>query len=578
MNYQEQSRRIEWLWLIIIGFAILFIGRLFYLQVIRHSHYVALADNEQLKRLKLPAKRGLIYVKDGTQVRPLVLNQSVYTMFADPKIIKDRQAIIASTKEVAGGNTVKGFEDLLNKKDTRYQVIATGLSRHQANLIKEKKLSGVGFQEGSRRVYPEGQLASQIVGFVNYEGVGKYGVEGKLNKRLEGSDGLLQSVTDVSSVPLTIGGKNINRPAKDGENIVLTIDRNIQYQVERSLQHFSEKYGADSLSAVVMNAKNGEVLAMANLPTYNPAEFNKVTDIATFNNSVISLDYEPASTIKPLSLAAAIDVGAIRPTDTYFNSDTIMVEDRVINNAFKGRTGTLTFQQVLDLSLNTGTVTAFQRMGDGQHITKAARNTIYDYFHNKFGLGRYTGIELEGEAKGLVVSPEEQEGNAVRYSNMSFGQGLYPTMLQTANAYSTTVNGGKYFTPSIVAGVIDNKGQFTNEAAKKEPVQVIKETTANTMAQMTKNTLDGYGYSTHKKGYNMGGKSGTAEVIRNGVYTKDETVGSFIGHAGDDNQQFVVMVRVQKRGAKMEGTTHAMPLFNEIANWTIDYLGIKPKG
>lgn len=577
MDQSVLNHRMQILWLILVGAAIFFAGRLFYLQIIKHDYYVALADSEQLKRLKLPAKRGVIYVKDGSNIRPLVLNQPIYTVFADPKIVKNDEAVIQAVKEVAGGNARKDFEKLLDKKDTRYQILATGLSRQQADMLKKRDLSGIGFQEDTQRVYPEGPLASQVLGFVDYEGEGKYGVEGKLNARLKGQDGMLQSVTDVSSVPLTIGDKNIYQPAKNGDNLVLTIDRNIQYQVQQVLSNYKEKYGADSLSAVVMDANNGAVLAMANLPDYNPAEFQKVTDVGVFNNNVISLDYEPASTIKPFSLATAIDVGAIKPTDTYFNSDKIIVEDRTINNALKGHTGTLTFQQVLNLSLNTGTVTAFQRMGDGSRITRQARDTVYDYFHNRFGLGKKTGIELSGEVAGLVVSPEELEGNAVRYSNMSFGQGLYPTMMQVATGYSSLVNGGKYIEPTIVAGTINSDGKFTPENSKPSS-QVIQESTSATIEQMTVGSIDSYGSSTHKRGFNIGGKSGTAEVIRDGIYTKDETVGSFLGHGGDDTQKYVIMVRVAKRGAKMEGTTHAMPIYNDISNWLIDYLGIKAKG
>ena len=577
MKTSISNRRIEMLGVVLLCIALIFVGRLFYLQIVKHDHYVALADNEQLKRLKLPAKRGIIYIKDGEKVRPLVLNQPIYTVFADPKITKDDEKIVTTIHEIAGGNARKNLNDLLAKKNTRYQILATGLTRHQADLIREKKLSGIGFQEGTQRVYPENSLASQVLGFVDNSGEGRYGVEGQLNARLKGTDGLLQSVTDVSSVPLTIGGKNINQPAKNGDNLVLTIDRNIQYQVEQSLEKFKDKFGADSLSAVVMDASNGEIEAMANWPDYSPADFSKVSDIGVFNNSVITLDYEPASTIKPFSLAAAIDTGAIKPTDTYVNTDKIKVEDRVINNASKGHTGTLTFQQVLNLSLNTGTVTAFMRMGDGAKITKDARQTVYNYFHDRFRLGQKTGVELTGEVSGTVISPEEQEGNAVRYSNMSFGQGLYPTMIQVAAGYSSLVNGGKYYHPTVVAGVIDDNGNFVAEPKRAEAEQVVQPLTSQTMEAMTVNSMNSYGYSTHKKGYNIGGKSGTAEVIRDGIYTKDETVGSFIGHGGDENDKYVIMVRIAKKGAKMEGTTHAMPLYNEISNWLIDYKGIKLK-
>src|SRR5919199_2494874 len=217
-----------------VGIMAIFVVRLFYLQVVRHDYYVTLAKQEQMKQLVIPAKRGEIYALDGSNPVKIVLNETVYTVFADPKLVEKTSDIVKEVRRIAGGNARSNLEELLAKKDSRYQILATKVSRKQAEMLKEKKLKGLGFQQETQRVYPEGQLASQTLGFVDAEGKGKYGVEQELNDRLTGKSGLLRSVTDVSNVPLTIGDKNINVPAKNGDNIVLTVDRNVQAYTEKA--------------------------------------------------------------------------------------------------------------------------------------------------------------------------------------------------------------------------------------------------------------------------------------------------------------------------------------------------------
>ena len=449
----QQGSRSKILAAVLIGVVAIFVVRLFYLQVIEHGKYAALADNAQLKRLEIPAKRGEIYTMDGSTPTKLVLNQAVYTLFADPQTVGDTAKIKDVIQRVAGGNLRPGIDDMLANKQSRYQILAKGLSRTQADLIKKESLAGIGFQEETQRVYPEGQLAAQTLGFVNAEGKGQYGIEGKLNDRLTGTPGLLQSVTDISNVPLTIGDRNINKPPKNGENIVLSIDRNVQSYAESALVKGLEKAGATKGSVIVMDPQTGKVMAMANYPTYNPTEFTKVQDGADFTNATVSVPYEPASVLKTFTMAAGIDQGVMTADTTFVNTDTIRIEDRVINNALKGHRGTLTMQQALNWSLNTGTVEMAQRMGGGS-INREARNTLYAYYHDRFGLGQLTGIEVSGETKGNVISPAEQEGNAVRYANMTFGQGLDVTMVQVAAGFSSIVNGGHYYKPTVLNGVV----------------------------------------------------------------------------------------------------------------------------
>lgn len=562
----------------------IFVGRLFYLQVIRHDYYVGKANEEQLKQLVIPAKRGEVYAMDGNAPTPLVLNEMVYTVFADPKIVDDPDAIMDTIRQVAGGNAQSNIEELLEKKESRYQVIAKQVTRKQAEMIKEKGLKGIGFQEESRRVYPEGQLAAQTLGFVNAEGKGQYGIEGALNERLTGADGLLQSVTDISNVPLTIGDKNINQPAKNGDNIALTVDRNVQAYTEQALKRGLEKAGADQGSVMVMDPQTGEVLAMANYPTYSPAEYYKVTDAKAFNNATISAPYEPGSDVKVLTMATGIDVGAVTPQSTYYNTDSITVHDRTITNASKGQTGEITFQHALNWSLNTGLVTVAKRLGsDGDSIDLQARSTMYKYFHDKWGLGELTGVELAGEAAGTVLEPDHP-GAAVQYSNMSFGQGLDVTMVQVCAAFSTIINGGTYYQPTVLAGTVDDDGQLNPADTKSTKAGQVSEQTSATMRQMVHEARNTFGQNrqSDRAGYFIGGKTGTSQVIRDGKYVSDETIATYLGFGGDSNSadgpKYVIMVQVSGEHKAFAGSDHAMPIFTEISNWMIDYLKLQPKG
>ena len=566
----------------ILGLALLLafsaiVVRLFQLQIIDNEKYLALADAEQMKRFEIPAQRGLIYAMDGKTPTKLVMNESIYTVFADPQMIKDdeKSEIISKIKEVAGGNVRDGFESLLDKKESRYQILATKISRKQAEMIKESDFTGIGFQETSQRVYPEGQLASQVLGFVNSEG-GQYGIEGALNDELSGKDGQLKTVTDVSGVPLTIGSRDIDTPAEDGKNVVLSIDRNIQAQAEKILKNKLESSGAKDGSVIVMDPQTGKVMAMANYPTYNPAEFSTVTDASVFTNGTTTSAYENGSVIKSLTMAMGIDTGVASPSDTYYNKDFVEIEDRTIKNAVLGHTGMITFQTAMNYSLNTGMVEIASRLGGGQ-INKTARDTMYNYYHDRFGLGEKTGVEVY-EEKGTVISPENAEGNAVRYSNMSFGQGMNTTMIQTASAFSSIINGGTLYKPIVINGEITSSGEYKQADAEVRQENVIKSTTSDQIRDVLVTARNSVGTTNDLAGYRVGGKTGTSQTIENGVYVDDQTIGSYLGFGGNNTPKFVIMVAVSGAGQNLQGTQDAGPIFTELSNWMLTYLKIQPEG
>lgn len=561
----------------ILIIAAVFVIRLFYLQVIQHGHYTELARAEQQSRFEIPATRGVIYAKNGDEAVKLVMNQTVYTVFADPVTVTEKDEIVQTLKDVAGANLRDGYEEMLDNTDSRYQVLATKLTTQQRDMIAEKNYYGIGFQAVSQRVYPEGDMAGQLLGFVNAEGDGAYGIEGYLDEMLKGTDGLLQAVTDVRDVPLTIGDDNIRIEPQDGANVVLTIDRNIQSKVEDTLEVAAKRTGADEVSAVIMDPDSGEVMAMANYPSYDPAEYYAVDDAALFNNNTISGPYEPGSTVKTLTMSAAVDTNVARPSDTFVNTDSITIGDRTISNAYKGITGTISFQTAMQWSLNTGFVTLAQRMGNGSEITYGARETMYEYYHDRFRLGQQTGIELANEATGTVVSPE-QGGNAVRYSNMSFGQGMESTMIQVASAFSSAVNGGLYYQPTVIDGFVEN-GEFLEEDAR-EPVatDVVSANTSATLRQMLYEARQAGFPGADKAGYTVGGKTGTSQVIRDGAYSDKETIASYVGFGGRDDPEYVIMVQVSGEDKIFGGAQDALPIFTELSNWMISYLKLSPKG
>lgn len=579
MNFSlKNNSRSKILAIIVFITMAVFVLRLFFLQIIQYGYYTNLADQGQIKRLTIPAKRGLIYALDGDNPVPLVMNQTVYTVFADPKITEDDSKIIEVIKRVAGGNLVENVDKLLAKKDTRYQIIATKITRNQAEMIKKEQLTGIGFQANTQRVYPEGSLASQALGFVDYEGVGKYGVEGYLNDELVGKDGMLQSVTDISSVPLTIGKDNIDQPAVDGKNVVLSIDRNIQSKVEEIILNSTKLNGADEASVLVMDPQSGKVIAMANFPSYDPSKIAQIEDISVLNNDVVSYPYEPGSVIKTLTMAIGVDKGVVSAESTYNNTDYIQVDDRIISNASHGQTGIITLQHAMNWSLNTGFVTVAMRLGDGNNITKSARDTMYDYYHNKFGLGRLTGIEVSGEASGIIISPDDEDGNAVRYSNMTFGQGMNLTMIQVASAFSSLVNGGNYYKPTVIAGYVDKNGKYIS-STQNVLSNPISTSTASQLREMIHNARTQMSIVGDKEGYYIGGKTGTSQVIEDGSYSLNgATIGTYLGFGGsEDLSRYVIMVKLSGKDKSFSGQD-ARALFTEISNWMLGYLEIKPKG
>jgi cell division protein FtsI/penicillin-binding protein 2 len=566
--------------IILLGAMAIFVVRLFQLQIIQHGEYVARAKSYQQRSFVMPATRGEIYMMDGKTAVPVVLNQTVYTMIADPQAVKssEREKIVSSLREIAGGEMLESVEARLANEKSRYEVLARNLTRTQAEVLKKKDFSGILYQQGSVRSYPEGKLGAHVLGFVNAEGQGQYGVEGGLNERLKGADGMLRSVTDVRNVPLTVGKDNIRVEPKSGENVVLTIDRNIQSFTEEALQAGVDKAGATEGSVLVMNPNTGQVLAMANYPTYDPAQYGKVQDPSIFMNPTTMGAAEQGSIIKTFLIATGLDKGAITPSSTYMNTDCIEVADRTMCNALRGLGGVTDIQGILTNSLNVGTITVGRRLGNGSQINLSARQAMYEYYHDKFGLGEKTGIEVN-EDNGHIYTPDTAEGNEVRYSTMTFGQGMTLTMIQVAAGFCSVVNGGQYFQPTVVDGVMDKTGVLTpsQHTSLRQTVSAEVSSQMREMLHVARSTT--WLGREDRAGYMIGGKTGTSETVRDGAYTQSETEATYIGYGGVDHPEYVIMVRVAApgKGLNLEGGLHAGPIFTDVSNRMIDYMKLAPR-
>ena len=556
-------------------------ARLFQIQIIQHDEWVAKAEAQQTSQSTIIAKRGEIYMMDGSQPVVVAMNEKIWTVSVDPAIT-DQDEAQRVVEQYAHNEIIADWNDVFADKSKRYYVVARNVSRQAAENIANAQVKGIVLQENTKRMYPEESLGSSVLGFVNAEGNGQYGVEGTFDDELKGKNGLLKTVTDVNNVALSIGDNNVRIPAQNGTNIVLTIDRNLQSKVEQILEQQMRSMGKTHASALVMNPRNGKVLAMANLPSYNPSEYNKVTDASLFSNGILDDPYEPASVCKTFALASSIDQGKMTKDSTYTNTGSVTIDGWEIKNAEQGSylLGRQTMQTVMNYSLNTGSIQALRWLGGSEDdITQRGRELLYDYYYNRFGLGQYTGIELN-EAAGQIAKPNEGYGLNATYANMTFGQNIQLTMMQVAAAFSSVVNGGQYYTPTIIAGEMQD-GDFKANETKAAVRRTISEDTSTQMRELLYGTRHAWrDAGVDQAGYYIGGKTGTAQVIKDGEYSSDETRATYIGFGGTEGElpEYVIMVRIWKDGTKSDGQTNALPVFNALKSYVQDYLRVKPKG
>ena len=573
--------RIQLCYVVLVLVMIIFGIRLFYLQIIRHDYYKKTALSGQLKQYEIVADRGVIEAHDGDTTAPIVLNEKRYTLFADPKFIKDPESSASKVQKAIGGSTADYEKQM--KADTRYSILAKKLTKEQKDRLDRLEIKGVGTREAQMRTYPQGDLAAQLLGFVDDQGVGKYGLEQALNKQLVGTPGQLRAITDAQGVPLVANTDNIVTKPRSGERVLLTIDVSMQRQLEDILKSGLDNAKSKSGSALIVDPRTGAVKAMANYPTYNPAEFFKVDNGDTFNNATVSAPLEVGSIMKPLTAAAALDQGVVGRNTTYYDPSRYKIGDATVTNIEEdGGAGTRSVADILELSLNTGATWLLMQMGGGT-INQKARVAWHGYMTDHYRFGKPTGIEQGYESEGTVPDPNDGFGLNIQYANTAFGQGMTATPLQMAGALSSVINGGNYYRPHLV----DQTTSGAGKVSKNKPEVLRSNVVSPSVSKDTKELMEGvvnknyalYGLSKPTGMYSIGGKTGTAEITKpGGGYYDDKFNGTFMGFVGGDTPEYVIVVRVNEPGIKgYAGSKAAAPIFSSLTKMLIDNFGVTPR-
>lgn len=564
---------------ILIIISLIFIVRLFYLQVVQHDYYKAQALNDQLREYAIVADRGIINAHQGTDLVPIVLNEKLYTLYADPQFIKNALSTAEKVATVTGGDP-QHYADLMKTPKSRYAVLAKRVPEAQKKQIMALKLPGVALQAQLYRTYPQGTLAAQLLGFVNGEGKGTYGIEQALDKDLAGIPGRLKAVTDARGVPLVASKNNIQIDPKSGNDVTLTIDLAMQKELENHLKAGLEHAKSKSGSAIIMDPYTGAVKAMANFPTYDPAQYFNVKDASLFVNAAVARPIEVGSSMKVLTTSAALDQGVIKPDTIYDDPGQWTINGHVIKNVEESAgSGKRSISQLLNLSLNTGATWLLMQMGGGK-INQQARDRWHDYMVNRYQLGKITGIEQGYEAAGNIPSPNEGFALDLTYANTAFGQAMTATPLQMAGALSAVLNGGTYYQPRLVDAYVDSTGKKIVKNPKIIRKNVVSTQTSKDIQPLMEYVVKNHTFNPKfPPNYLVGGKTGTAQIANPaGGYYEDKFNGTYIGFVGGDKPEYVIVVEADTPGiGGYAGSVAAQPIFGRLVHMLISNFNVPPK-
>ena len=568
MNNNKQLRtysvtRLRFILGLLLAVFIIIIIRLFYLQIIRYDHYINQAEASQIQSLEIEADRGGIYAFNNNKIVPLVLNEIRWTMFSDTKFIEDVDALISALEDLNVDLTDQQKEQL--NSDSRFVVLETQVATKRKNyIVKNLKLRGVYFQQKAIRQYIEGDLASHVLGFLNNDSEGQYGIEQYYHQQLTGIPGQLHITTDVHDNPLLFIEDNIRIPPQSGEDIVLTIDVSMQRMIEDELQKGIENIDAVGGTAVLLDADTGAVLAMANRPTFHPAKFGQ-TEVSLYPNKAVESILEPASTIKVLTMAVALNEGVVDPNDSYNNPASQVIDGYAINNLLYYPPGFTPVTEILPLSLNTGSIEMLKRFdkdGDDTQIDLGDRQIMYDYFTNKFRINQTTGIDLPNEIKGYVREADYPWAPNHLYANMTFGQGLTVTPIQLTTLFGAFFNGGKYYQPYIVDRIGEESVKPTllaEDILEPEALADLRELMVN---MGNRGALQEVQY----RGLEISAKTGSAQVadLENGGYLEDVSNGLMAGYIKSDSRTLALVVIIEDPKTHIAGAFGARPVWMEI--------------
>lgn len=540
-------RRIYVLSSLFLLFISLIVAKLFYIQILASDSYT---PNNYLRSTRIEPDRGNIYDRNK---EPLVVNQSYYTLFSEPKNVTDSWKLLKQIDEVTqvGEATLEGRF----KKEKQWVSLVDNVTEEQKKEIENRKLDGVGFDEYKKRYYPEASIAAQLLGFVGKDdegdNVGYFGIEGYYHKDLEGLPGILKTERDIIGRPIVIGTQN-RLKGEDGRDLILTIDKTSQMIVKRELLSAMEKYKAKSGCVTVANPNTGEILAMSCLPDFDPNKYSAFSQ-HEFRNPIISDTFEPGSIFKPLIVAAALEEKAIKADDTYDEKGPIRIGKYSISTWNDEYNGIISISRILQTSSNVGMVHIGEKLGNDKILT----------YLEKFGFGKETGIDLQGEVV-TRIKPKKL-WYPVDYATVTFGQGIAVSQIQMLTAFSSLINGGWIMKPFVVKGLVSENGEQKDIKPKKLR-QVIGEKTSKEIRKMLEETVKhGEAKWDVPKGYRIGGKTGTAQIALSGSYDATKTTASYIGFAPVQNPEFVILVSLSQPETSQWASETAAPLFFSIA-------------
>lgn len=538
-----------------------FAGRLVDLQVLRGSELASAALDQRLRTQEIPAQRGAILDANGSA---LAITVDAKNVTADQTMIDDPASVAESLAPILGAPADILAERLAGER--RFMYVAKEVSPETWEQISALRLPGIFSEPTSRRIYPAGNLAANIVGFVGDGGKGLGGYEFAYEKELGGTPGEITYEGGPGGRVIPTAA-NVRVNAEQGVDIQLTIDRDIQYVAQEAIADAVRNSWAADGTVVVMDPQSGRILAMATAPTFDPNDptASKQSDL---NNRPLTAAFEPGSTSKVMTLAAVVNEGAANPYTPIKVPPTLTRGDKAFRDSTPHGTLNLTLSGVMAKSSNIGTILAAERIG-GKKLSR---------YLKKFGVGQPTGLNFPGENKGFV--PAYEDWSPTSFPTIAFGQGLSVNAVQAASVFATIANDGLRVQPSLVSKIIHADGT-TEEPKAPETTRVVSRETAKQVRSMLETVVSEGGTATSAAipGYRVGGKTGTAQVVNEvtGGYSKD-VIASFIGMAPADNPRLVVAVFISKPQAGRYGGEIAAPVFKKVTSYALGALEIPPTG
>jgi len=535
-------------------------GRLAYVQIVKHDEYSRLAESQQAKTIPLKPKRGPILDRNG---RVLAVSSKAESLYALTSRIEDKEALAGKLAPVLGDSPREIAKRLDSPK--RFVFVKRRLPPDVVDAVRALDVPALGFVEESMRLYPNRELAAQILGFEGMDGKGLAGVEQSWDVHLAGTEGRALVGRDALGREVT-GAPRVLKPSTAGQGVMLTIDATLQYIAEREIEAAWQRTRSRAALALMMDPKTGEILALAIRPTYNPNSFGAAGD-EDRRNRAITDPFEPGSTFKVILAAAALEEGVVRPTDRFYaENGAIRVATATIHDWKKF--GWLTFSEVLQNSSNVGSIKVGLSLG---------KERYYKYI-SAFGFGAPTGVSLGGESRGQLRPPSAWSGLSL--ATMSIGQEISVTALQLVTAVSAIANDGRLMQPQIVRAALDHEGREVRAMEPKVVRQVIRPETTRTLTDMMMMVVrQGTGHNAAIPGYDVAGKTGTAQKLDHATrrYSRAPGVLSFVGFAPTDDPRLTMLVMLDEPKNEKWGSEAAAPIFAAIGKQALRYLNVPPR-